>query len=144
MQVREIMTSSVDVIAPNRTIVDAAKRMRDENIGALPVGENDRLVGMVTDRDICCRAVAESKAPTDCTVRDVMSEKVTYCFDDDSTEEAARHMAEYQVRRLPVLNRDKRLVGIIALGDIARESARGTKTATKGVSEPSQEPRSMH
>src|SRR5581483_2088631 len=82
MQVQEIMTTMVEIIDPNTTIRDAARKMREENIGALPVGENDRLIGMVTDRDIAMRGVAAEQSAGDTTVRDVMSEKIYYCFDD--------------------------------------------------------------
>ena len=120
MQVAEIMTPGAEVIDPNTMIQDAARRMRAEDIGALPVGENDRLIGMVTDRDIVLRAVAENRNPSNTAVRDVMSERVYYCFDDDDIDQAARTMAEHQVRRLPVLNHDKRLVGMMSLADLAR------------------------
>jgi CBS domain-containing protein len=137
MQIREIMTSDPELIDPNASIREAAKRMKSENIGALPVGENDRLIGMVTDRDIAMRGVAEDRAPETTTVRDVMSEKIFYCFEDDDIEDAARCMAENQVRRLPILNRDKRLTGIVSLADIAQTGEECEKTALEGVSEPS-------
>lgn len=136
MQVNEVMTRSVDLVDPNMRIKDAAVRMRDDNIGALPVGENDRLVGMVTDRDIAVRAVAANRSPGKTAVRDVMSEKIFYCFDDNDLTEAARLMAKHQVHRLPVLNRDKRLVGIVALADLARVSDEAAKEAVRGISEP--------
>ena len=141
MQVSEIMTRSVELIDPNTRVKDAAERMRDDNVGALPVGENDRLVGMVTDRDIAVRAVAAGRAPTTTAVRDVMSEKVFYCFEDDAVEEAGRLMAEHQVHRLPVLNRGKRLVGIVALADLARASDAAAREAICGISEPTGVPR---
>jgi CBS domain-containing protein len=141
MQVSEVMTRSVDVVSPNMQIKDAAVRMREDNIGALPVGENDRLVGMVTDRDIAMRAVAENRSPSRTAVRDVMSEKVFYCFDDNDLMEAARLMAKHQVHRLPVLNRDKRLVGIVALADLARASDQAAKEAVCGISKPTDVPR---
>jgi CBS domain-containing protein len=137
MQVQEIMTREVDVIGPNATVRDAACRMRDENIGALPVGENDRLIGMVTDRDIVVRAVTQDRPPGNMSVRDVMSEHIYYCFEDDDVDRAAQVMAEHQVRRLPVLNRDKRLVGIVALADLGRSGGDTAKEALEGVSEPS-------
>ena len=144
MQISEIMTREVDLIDPNAMIREAAKRMREDNVGALPVGENDRLVGMVTDRDIVVRAVAEDRMPSQTSVRDVMSEKIFYCFEDNDLEAAAQCMADHQVRRLPVLNRDKRLVGIVSLADLARAGdEQAEKTALEGVSEPSQEPRRM-
>jgi CBS domain-containing protein len=142
MQVHQIMSQPVDVINPNTTSREAARRMRDENIGSLPVGENDQLIGMVTDRDIVARAVAENSLPSNTAVRTVMSEGIYYCFEDDTLEEAARIMAEHQVRRLPVLNRNQQLVGIIAVADIARTGDREAEdTAIEGVSQPSNQPR---
>jgi len=142
MQVEEIMTRLVEVIDPNTTIRDAARRMRADNIGALPVSENDRLIGMVTDRDIVVRAVADERSISDTTVRQVMSEGTCYCFDDEDVEQAAQVMSKYQVRRLPVLNRDKRLVGFVALADLALSNTKAAKTALEGVSAPTDtEPR---
>jgi CBS domain-containing protein len=141
MKISEIMTREPELIDPNSSIHDAARRMKNENIGALPIGENDRLIGMVTDRDIAIRAVAENRDPSSTTVRDVMSEKIYYCFEDDDVEDAARCMAENQVRRLPILNRDKRLTGIVSLADIAQTGEECEKTALEGVSEPSSEAR---
>jgi|SRR5690606_33436490 len=136
MQVQEIMSRQVDVIDPNTTIRDAARRLRDDNVGALPVGEGDQLIGMLTDRDIVVRGVAVGRSDGNAAVRDAMSEGVFYCFDDDDVEKAAQIMAEHQVRRLPVLNRDKRLVGIIALADLARSAPEAGKMALQGISEP--------
>jgi CBS domain-containing protein len=141
MKIKEIMTSNPELIDPSATIREAAKRMKSEDIGALPVGENDRLIGMVTDRDIAIRGVAEDRAPETTIVRDVMSEKIFYCFEDDDIEDAAQCMAENQVRRLPILNRDKRLTGIVSLADIAQTGEDCEKTALEGVSEPSGEAR---
>ena len=135
MQVQEIMSRDVTLIDPN-TIRDAAKKMRADDIGALPVGENDRLIGMVTDRDITMRAVAEDRAPNTTSVREVMSEWVHYCFDDDNVQKAADVMAEHQVRRLPVLNREKRLVGVVALADLGRGKPDAARSALQGASEP--------
>ena len=111
MQVQEMMSPPVDIITSSTTSCDAAKRMRDENIGCLPVSENDRLIGMVTDRDIVARAVAENVLPSNADVRTVMSEGVYHCFEGDSLEQAARIMAEHQVRRLPVLDSVEQLCG---------------------------------
>jgi CBS domain-containing protein len=141
MQVQEIMTRGVEVIDPNTTIRDAARKMRADNIGALPVGENDRLIGMVTDRDIVVRAVAENRPAGNTAVREVMSERIYYCFEDDDVGDAAETMAEHQVRRLPVLNRDKRLVGVVALADLGRRDTKAAKTALEGVSERTDQPR---
>ena len=142
MQVQEIMTQPVDTIDPSTTSREAARRMRDENIGALPVRENGELIGMVTDRDIVARAVAENSLPSNTAVSAVMSQGIYYCFEDDSLEEAARIMAEHQVRRLPVLNRAQQLVGIIAIADIAPSGDKeAEEEAIEGVSEPSDQPR---
>jgi CBS domain-containing protein len=119
MNVEACMSTDVRVVAPADAIREAARTMREIDAGFLPVGENDRLVGMITDRDIAVRAVAEGRAP-DTPVREVMSEHVHYIYADQSVEDAASRMGELQVRRLPVLNRDKRLVGIISLGDVSR------------------------
>ena len=118
MQVHELMTPDVEVIRPDDTLQTAAKMMADIDAGILPVGENDRLVGMITDRDITVRAVAEGRDPDKTMVRDAMSDAVRYCFEDEDAEEVARKMGSWQIRRLPVLNRDKRLVGIVSLGDM--------------------------
>lgn len=141
MQIQQIMTRNVDIADPSMTIRDVAQRMRDENIGSLPVGENDQLVGMVTDRDIVVRGVAEDKAGGTTSVRDVMSEGVFYCFEDEDTQKAAEVMAEHQVHRLPILNRDKRLVGIVALADLGRSEGEPAQQAVSGISEPTQQPR---
>jgi CBS domain-containing protein len=118
MKIREAMTPDVRVANPDETIQQAARMMASLDAGVLPVGENDRLVGMITDRDIAIRAIAEGKGP-DAKVRDVMTKDVKYCYEDQDVNEVTRDMADLQVRRLPVLNRDKRLVGIVSLGDIA-------------------------
>ena len=136
MKVREAMTSDVRLTDPGQTIREAAQLMADQDIGALPVGENDRLVGMVTDRDIAVRAVAQGLGP-DTKIRDVMSQEVMYCFDDEDLDDAAHNMGDIKVRRLPVVNREKRLVGIVALGDVARAEDKGTVAKTvKEVSKP--------
>ena len=125
MKVSDAMSRDVMVASPTQSIRDAAKMMAKIDAGVLPVGENDRLVGMITDRDIAIRAVAEGKAPTT-SVRDVMSGEVLYCFDDQDLGEVAQNMGDTKVRRLPVVNRQKRLVGIISLGDLARNGDAGT------------------
>jgi CBS domain-containing protein len=134
MNVREIMTPDVVVASPDDTLQHAAELMADIDSGVLPVGENDRLVGMLTDRDITVRAVAAGKTPNECKVRDVMSPDIKYIFEDESIEDAARNMRDLQVRRLPVLNRDKRLVGIVSLGDLALKKQRSGGEALQGVS----------
>ena len=136
MKVSEAMTRNVRIASPDQSIREAARIMAEIDAGVLPVGENDRLIGMITDRDIAIRAVAEGKGP-DTSVREVMTQDVKYCFDDEDTDDVARNMANQQVRRLPVVNRDKRLVGILSLGDVAvMEGARPAGEAFTGVSQP--------
>ncbi|HWI35043.1 MAG TPA: CBS domain-containing protein [Burkholderiales bacterium] len=136
MRVSEAMTREVRVATPGQSIRDVAKIMDEINAGSLPVGENDRLVGMITDRDIAIRAVAQGKGP-DTPVRDVMSsEKVLYCYEDDEVGNVAKNMSDEQVRRLPVVNREKRLVGIISFGDVAQNETRAVGKAAKGVTKP--------
>ena len=118
----DVMSRDVIVISPEASIHQAAQKMRIGDCGLLPVGENDRLIGAISDRDIVIRAVADNKAPST-KVREVMSEGVFWAYEDDSVDEAARLMSERQVRRLPVVNRDKRLVGIVSLGDFAVEAS---------------------
>jgi CBS domain-containing protein len=122
MKVSEVMTPDVELLSPEDTVRTAANIMKDAGTGAIPIGENDRLVGMVTDRDIVVRAVAEGAAADRTKLRNVMIPEVRYVFDDAEVSEGARKMAEWQVRRLPVVNRDKRLVGIVSLGDLALEA----------------------
>jgi CBS domain-containing protein len=136
MRVGEAMTRNVRVASPSQSIRDVAQLMAEIDAGAVPVGEDDRLVGMITDRDIAIRAVAAGKGP-DTLVRDVMSEEVKYCFEDEDLDHVARNMGDIQMRRLPVVNREKRLVGIVSLGDIAQNGDRETTgTTTAAVSEP--------
>ena len=120
MKTSKCMTRDVQLVSPTQTIRDAARLMGELDAGALPVQEDDRLVGMITDRDIAVRAVAQGKSP-ETPVRDVMSPELLYCFDDEEIEDVSRNMGEVKVRRLPVVNRDKRLVGIISIGDLARK-----------------------
>jgi len=118
MQVSEAMTNDVKIASPNQSIRDAARLMAQIDAGVLPVGENDRLVGMITDRDITIRAVGADKGPRT-PIREIMSKEVMYCFEDDDLDDIVQNMADVKLRRLPVLNREKRLVGILSLGDIA-------------------------
>jgi CBS domain-containing protein len=136
MRVSEAMTRDVKVCTPGQTIREVARTMAEIDAGAVPVGENDRLIGMITDRDIAIRAVAEGKGP-DTPVREVMSEHIHYCYDDEELDDVAQNMGDIRVRRLPVVNRDKRLVGIISLGDVARtEGGETVGDAVVGVSQP--------
>jgi len=136
MKVSEAMSRDVKVCTPGSSIRDCAKMMEACDAGAMPVGENDRLIGMITDRDIAIRAVAQGKGP-DTPVREVMSsEKVLYCYDDEELDHVAKNMSEHQVRRLPVVNREKRLVGIVSFGDVAQKETRSAGKAAKGVTKP--------
>ncbi len=137
MKVSEVMTRQVEVISPDDSIQDAARLMASIDAGVLPVGENDRLVGMITDRDIAIRAVGEGRDPKQTRVGEVMTREVRYCFEDDDLDDVSHNMAELQVRRLPVVSKDKRLTGIISLGDIAqaRQSAQASE-ALEGISRP--------
>lgn len=134
MNVREVMTPDVVVASPEDTLQHAAELMIDIDAGVLPVGENDRLVGMLTDRDITVRAVATGRVPNECKVREVMSPEIKYIYEDETVEDAARNMSELQIRRLPVLNRDKRLVGIVSIGDLALKKKSSGGEALQGVS----------
>ena len=136
MQVSDAMTRDVQIANPDHTIQQAARLMASIDSGALPVGDKDKLVGMITDRDIAIRAVADGKGP-DTLVRDVMSRDVRYCFEDETVEAVSRNMGDQQIRRLPVVSRDKRLVGILSLGDVAttRDSSHAGQ-ALKGISRP--------
>ena len=119
MQLKDVMTPGVEVIAPEASIYEAAEKMSHRDVGPLPVCDGDRLIGMLTDRDITVRAVAAGRDPLTTKVRDVMTPDVVYGFDDQEVEDAARLMEHYQIRRLPVLNRRQQLVGMVALGDLA-------------------------
>jgi CBS domain-containing protein len=135
MRVSEVMSREVRLANPGQSICDAAKIMAEIDAGAVPVSDNDRLVGMLTDRDIAIRAVAGGKGP-DTLVSEIMTREVKYCFEDEDLDHVAQNMAELQVRRLPVVSREKRLVGILALGDVATSEERSAAQAVQGVSQP--------
>jgi CBS domain-containing protein len=136
MQVSEAMSNDVKVANPNQSIRDAARLMAEIDAGILPVGENDKLVGVITDRDIAIRAVGADKGPAT-PIREIMSKDVKYCFEDDDLDDIAQNMADIKVRRLPVLNREKRLVGILSLGDMAlTDGPSNAGSALCGISEP--------
>ena len=138
MQLKDVMTPAVEVIAPEASIYEAAEKMSHLDIGPLPVCDGERLVGMLTDRDITVRAVAAGRDPRMTHVRDIMTPDVVYGVEDQAVEDAARLMAQYQIRRLPVLNRSKQLVGMVALGDLAMHAGAQPVTAEvlAQVSEP--------
>ena len=140
MKVSEAMTKDVVIANPEQTITEAAKMMAQADTGALPVGDNDRLVGMVTDRDIAIRAVAQHLSP-DTPVREIMSKEVLYCFEDEDIEKVAKNMGDNQIRRLPVVNRDKRLVGIVSFADVSRSAK--TETSAESIAQIS-EPSGKH
>ncbi|MFA6165022.1 MAG: CBS domain-containing protein [Gemmatimonadaceae bacterium] len=119
---KDLMSRDVHVISPDETIATAAQHMRKNNFGMMPVGENDRMIGAISDRDIAIRAVADGKGPGT-TVREVMTEGIVWAYEDDSVDDAVKTMSKHQIRRLPIVNADKRLVGIVALGDFAVVSA---------------------
>lgn len=121
MKIRDAMTRDVRMVRPDQTLREAAHLMAELDIGALPVEDNDRLVGMITDRDITVRAVAEGHGP-ETLVRQVMTNEIKYCFDDQTVDEVTRNMGEQRLRRLPVVDRNKRLVGILSLGDLALDA----------------------
>ncbi len=116
------MSTDYQYISPQTTLKEAAQMMKKFDCGFLPVGENDKLTGMITDRDIAIRAVAEGKDPATCTAGDIMTAKTYYCYDDQTTEEICKNLSEIKVRRLPVVNRDKRLVGVVSMGDLAQSA----------------------
>jgi len=122
MQIKDVMTRAVEVIDPNATLDEAAAKMKELDIGPLPVCDGDRLQGMITDRDITVRATAEARNPLLTKVHEVMTPDVVYAFEDQDVKDAAELMEEHQIRRLVVLNRDKRLVGIVSLGDLSVET----------------------
>lgn len=138
-RVSDVMTRGVEMVGPRQSIRDAACKMAEINVGVLPVCDEAELVGVITDRDIVVRAVAQGAAPDNCTVGDVMTPEPEYCYDDEAVEEAAEKMAALQIRRLFVLDRGGNLVGVLSLGDIAVESTvepRDMADTLKTISEP--------
>ena len=136
MKVSDAMTPEVQLCTPDDTLRDAAQAMAALGVGLLPVTDNERLVGMISDRDIAIRGIGTGRGPEG-RVGDVMTAEVKYCYDDQDLDEVSANMGEIQVRRLPVLNRNKQLVGIIALGDIALiQGGNGTGAALCGISRP--------
>lgn len=124
MKVRQAMHAGVDWCAPDTPLSEIARMMREDDIGAVPVGENDRLIGMVTDRDIVCRGFANGRDPAALTARDVMTEGVVYCREDASLEDAIHMMEDKRIRRLPVINAKKRMTGMLSFGDLSHSAGR--------------------
>lgn len=136
MQIKDMMTRDVRTVPPGATLREAARAMAEADVGALPVAGTDRLIGMITDRDIAVRGVAAGKGP-DAAVSEVMSPEVLYCFEDDDVNEVCANLAEQQVRRLPVINGEKRLVGIVSLADLASDGAAAKAgEALEGITRP--------
>jgi CBS domain-containing protein len=137
-QVKDVMTKDVEIINPNDSLKDAAEKMRTLNVGPLPVCDGDRLKGIITDRDIVVRAVSQGMDPNQTRVSQAMTDEIEYVYEDDDISQVSRKMKDEQIRRILVVNRDKRLVGIVALGDLAE--AMDTEEAGKtleSISEPS-------
>jgi CBS domain-containing protein len=143
MQIREVMTHAPAIVHSNAAVRDAAAKMRELDVGSLPVCDGERLEGVITDRDIAIRLVAEGLDASNTKVSDIMTPGATYCFEDQSVDEAATVMEAHQIRRLPILNREKRLVGVLSLGDLAVRTE-GTEDqdlsdeALKNISEPAE------
>ena len=136
MKVKDAMHEGVTWVGPETPVRELARSMRDEGIGSIPVGENDRLIGMVTDRDIAIKAFVDGKDPASLTARDVMNGPILYCRTEEDIDDAARLMEQHQVRRLPVIDENKRMVGILSLGDIASASSSAlTGEVTHSVAE---------
>jgi len=136
MKIQDVMTADVSYARSDTSILEIAQRMRDANIGSTPVVDNDRVIGIVTDRDIVVRLVAEGRLTETSTARDAMSGGVLYCFEDEPVEDVLEKMGEQQIRRLPVVNRDKRLVGVISLGDLSLTGKRkAAGEALQGISQ---------
>ena len=137
MKVSEVMTRDVEVISPDASLREAARKMDDLNVGVLPVCDGQRLVGILTDRDITVRATSIGESPDVTRVDEVMTGEVWWCHEDDDVEEVAHRMGEKQIRRMPVIDHNRMLVGIVALGDLATDHAPGTQEALRRISEPS-------
>ena len=131
MLVREAMTQHAEWIGPELSLAEVAQTMRDKGIGCLPVGADDRMVGMITDRDLACRAVADGLNPKTAKAKQVMTKGVTWCFDDDNVENAVRRMEEKKIHHMPVINHQKRLIGILSLSDLA---LRGPQELARNIS----------
>lgn len=137
MKIEDVMTTDVNFVGPGTPITEVARQMRDADIGSTPVVEDERLIGMVTDRDIVVRTVAAGCDPDTATARDAMSAGILYCFVDDTVEAVLENMGDLQIRRLPVVNRDKRLVGVVSLGDLSLTGKRrAAGEALQEISQP--------
>ncbi len=136
MKVSEAMTRKLRIARPDETLQEVARRMAEEDVGFMPVGDKDRLVGTITDRDIVVRGVAQGRDGA-ALVRDAMTKDVKYCFDDEDMDHVVHNMGDLQVRRLPVVNRDKRLVGVVSLADgVLKDNPASVGVALTGVVQP--------
>jgi CBS domain-containing protein len=140
MKVSEIMTPNVEVLSPSATLQEAAQKMRDLDVGSIPVCDGERIQGIVTDRDITIRATADGYDPKSTSIDLVMTPGVHWCYEDDDLEAAEKLMKDHQVRRILVMNRDKKLTGIVSLGDVAVDANQDRETAQtlEGISQPAQ------
>ena len=138
MQVSDVMTRDVTVVSPESSVREAARKMDQFNVGALPVCEGKHLVGVLTDRDIVVRSTATGSPPEMTRVNEVMSDDVRWCFESDPVERVQKQMAEMQIRRLPVVDRERNLIGMVSLGDLAAERASGVEETLRSISEPSE------
>ena len=137
MYVRDVMTAQVNFVASDTPVNEVARLLRDQDIGSVPVSDGEKLVGMITDRDIVVRGMADGVDPRSLRARDVMSPKIVFCTEDQSVEEVLEHMGQEQVRRMPVVDANRRLVGVVSLGDLSRAAAERTAgNALKEISEP--------
>lgn len=135
MKVKDAMHPGCEWVSPDTKVTEIALRMKRSDIGSVPVGENDKLIGMVTDRDICCKGVANGRDMQTLTAREVMTTGIVWCRDSDDVQDAAGLMESRQIRRLPVIDKNKRMVGILSLGDISHKAApKLTAEVTKAVS----------
>lgn len=123
MKIKDIMSKNVEVVSPEALLFEVAQKMQQSDCGSILVSQNDRLIGVITDRDLALRCVAESHHPASTKAEQVMTKEILYCRDNDEMEDVAQNMTKNKVRRLPVLDKDKRLVGIISLGDLAVHSS---------------------
>jgi CBS domain-containing protein len=123
-QIKDVMSSDFKWMSADAPVSQVAQAMRDKDIGFMPLAQNDQLIGMITDRDITIRATAEGKDPQTTKAGEIMTAETLYCYDDQDVEEVCNNMGEVQVRRMPVVNRDKRLVGIVSMGDLAQSASR--------------------
>ena len=136
MQIKDVMSTDFQWVPPETTLAEAAKLMKDKSIGFIPIGKDDRLIGTLTDRDIVIRGLADSLDLSTASVKNIMTKKLLYCYEDQELDEICMNMAENKIRRLPVVNKEKRLVGIVSLGDLshglAQESGQALKCITEG------------